>query len=125
MTTVPCAILSAVSTESAKRGLVVSLDNFPIDTQPNKPFAPGFIDDVLMFPLLAADKRRHDDQAGAFFERQHRVDNLFNGLLADRLAALHTVWNTNAGEQEAEVVVDFRDSTNSRAGVFRGSLLFY
>ena len=56
-------------------------------------------------------------------ELHSRIDDLRNGLGLQCNAMLWAVWCTDAGEKQTQIIVDFGDSTDGRAGVVRSRLL--
>jgi hypothetical protein len=64
-----------------------------------------------------------DHQAGAIRQRQDLAGHLLDRLGDDRAAALGAVGTADAGEEEAQVVVDLGDGADRRAGVATGALL--
>ena len=101
----------------------VAVDDLAIDAQPDKPFAAGFLDNLLMLALLAAHQRRQDHHPGSLFKGQDRIDNLLDRLLSDRLAAFGTVRYANTGEKQSQVVINLRYRADRRARVFGGAFL--
>ena len=73
--------------------------------------------------LTAADDRGEDLEAGAVGELGDLVDDLLGGLPSDRRAAVRTVRMTDAGVEQAEVVVDLGDRADGRTWVARRRLL--
>ena len=72
---------------------------------------------LLELAFLAVDDGRQHLEARALRVLQERVDHLLWRLAADRLAAHRAVGFADAGEQQAQVVVDLRDGANGRARV--------
>ena len=76
---------------------------------------------VLAFALL--DYWGEDVQARVCRQGADAGGDLSAALGADRLAALGAVRGANAGEQDAQIVVDFRDGANGGAGALTGGFL--
>jgi hypothetical protein len=79
------------------------------------------------FDLLAlalAHHRRKDGHPGLFRQGEHGIDHLRHALRGQRLAMLRAVRRADAGEHQAQVVVDFGDRAHGRARVVAGRLLF-
>ena len=74
-------------------------------------------------PLAVLDDGGHDQNAAAFGHLADDVNDLLRRLLGDGRAAVGAVGVANARIQEAQVVVDFGDGADGRAGVASGALL--
>ena len=81
------------------------------------------LEELPVLALAPADDRREHHELGALRHRHHLVDDLLGGLRLDRAAAVVAVRMTDAGPQEAQVVVDLGDRADRRARVARGRLL--
>ena len=57
------------------------------------------------------------EKPGAFLELEYLIDDLLGRLARDHPAALGTVRNTDAGVQQAEIVVNLRHRADGRARV--------
>ena len=79
--------------------------------------------DLGVLALLAADDRGEDLELRPLRQRRHLVNDLVNGLLADLLAALRAVRRAAARPQKAQIVINFRDRADRRAGIPAGGLL--
>ena len=75
----------------------------------------------LAFP--AAHDGRQDVDARVLRVDEHHVHDAFERLRGNFPAALMTVRDADVGEQQAEVVVNFRDGANRRSRVRRGGFL--
>ncbi len=78
---------------------------------------------LAVFPLAAADDGGQQQQPGLFRPGEDLVDHLLDGLAGDLLAALVAVDATDAGEEQAQVVVDLGDGADRGARVPGGGLL--
>ena len=76
---------------------------------------------MLALPVL--DDRRQDEHAGPFGQGVELVDDLLHRLALDLAAADRAVHPPDAGEQEAEVVVDLGHRADRRARVLARPLL--
>ena len=85
--------------------------------------ALGVLKHLGVLALFAPDHRSHHLDPGPLRQRQHLIDDLVNGLLADLLAAAGTVGCTRSGPQQTEIVVDLRHGAHGGAGVFAGGFL--
>ncbi len=105
------------------RGLVDRID-LAVDTNSHKAFFSGLLHDILMFALASAHQRRQNLQPGALFQLHDLVHHLRGGLLGDLFTAVETVRHADARKQKPKIIIDFRHSTYSRAGIFGGCALF-
>ena len=78
---------------------------------------------LVVFAFALLDDWGEDVQARVDREDADAGDNLRAGLRADRLAALGAVRGADAGEEHAQVVVDFRDGADGGAGALAGGFL--
>ena len=73
---------------------------------------------------LAPDHdRSHDERTNAFAQSQDLIRDLVGRLFFDLASALRTMRRAHAGEEQAQVVVDFRGGAHGRARVFARGLL--
>ena len=77
----------------------------------------GRLDNVLVLALLAPDLGGQQRDAAALFQRHDGIHYLGNGLALHRAVALGAVGNADAGEQQAQVVVDFGHGADGGAWV--------
>ena len=73
--------------------------------------------------LAAAHDRAQEVEPRALGQRHDAVDHLRDGLALDRQAGRGRIGHADAGEQQAQVVVDLGDRADRRARVLRGGLL--
>ena len=83
----------------------------------------GVINDRLALTLASAPDRGKQDQARAGGQGGDGVNHLRDGLRLDATTALGAVGNTDAGVEEAQVIVDFGDGADGRSWVARYGLL--
>ena len=94
-----------------------------VDPGPGVALGLEFGEQVDVLALAAAHHRREHHEPGALGHGQDAVDDLLRALLGDPLAADRAVRLADAGEQQAEVVVDLGDGADRGARVARGGLL--
>ncbi len=80
-------------------------------------------DFLAVLAFAAAHDGRQDQKTRALWQRKHTIDHLRNGLAFDRQAGRRRIGNTDAGEQQTQVVVDFRHRADGRARVLARRLL--
>ena len=78
---------------------------------------------LAVLALAAAHDGRQQVEPRALRQRQHPVDHLLHGLALDRQAGGRRVGHADAGEQQAQVVVDLGDRADGGARVLGGGLL--
>ena len=76
-----------------------------------------------MLAFLPRDDRRQDHQAGALVHLQDAVDDLLDGLLSDRAAAIRAVRPPGPGVEQPQVVVDLSNRAHGGSRVVRHALL--
>ncbi len=77
----------------------------------------------LIRPFAGAHERGENQDAHAFRELLDLVHDLLRGLLDHFPPADGTVRDAGAGEQQAEVVINFGNGTHCRTGIMRGGFL--
>ena len=82
------------------------------------------LEDLAIFPFASAHHRRENLEFRSFREREDFIHHLLHGLRRDFLAALPAMRLADAGEQQAEVVVNFRHRSNSGTRVAADGFLF-
>ena len=97
--------------------------DFAVDAEADEPAAPGGLEDLPVLALLAADLGGQQGYAGGLGQGQDGVDDLLHGLAGDGVAALGAVGPADAGEEQAQVVVDFGHGADGGAGVVGDALL--
>ena len=103
--------------------LLVQLIEVPVNTRPDITGALGVLQHLGVLALLAPDDRRHDLNPRPLRQRQHLIDDLVDGLLADLLAAVGAVGRTRSCPQQTKIVVDLRHGAHGGPGVFAGGFL--
>ena len=104
-------------------GRVGYLIDFPVHAHAHEALLAHVLEEFCVFTLAGAHHRGHHLYARALGQRQHLIDDLIDGLLANLLAAHGAVRHAGARVEQAQVVVDLRDRAHGRARVFRGGLL--
>ena len=106
-----------------QRDIIRQEKDFPIDADPDISvfYQPG--QDLLVRPFVSIDDRCHDHDFFPVSQGHDRIGHLLDCLLADRFAAFRAERFPGAGIQQAQVVVDFRDSPDSRTGIAARRLL--
>ena len=148
MTTMSSARFSAISIDSAEPALDARLHDQPIDDDLDGVVAAAIELDVfveraehavdarlgeplllqlrelfLELPFAAADDRRQHVDARILRIQHHHVHDALERLGGDLAAALMAVRHADVGEQQPQVVVDFRDGADRRARIRRRRLL--
>jgi hypothetical protein len=85
---------------------------FTVDLDPLEALFHELGEFLAVFALSAADDRRQQVEARAFFEFKDPVDHLRNGLALDRQAGRRRIGDPDAREQKAHVIVDFGDRSD-------------
>ena len=105
-------------------GLSAELRHFPIDANAGEALLLQVLEELGEFPFSTGNNRRHDKDTLAFAQSQHIVGNLVGSLRLDLTTTLRAMRSAHACEKKAQVIVDFRNGTNRRSGVFaRGFLI--
>ena len=103
--------------------LLVQLVETSVHSGPDIAGALGVLKHLGVFALFAPDHRSHHLDPGPLRQRQHLIDDLVNGLLADLPAAVGAVRRTRSGPQQTEIVVDLRHGAHGGPGVLAGGFL--
>ena len=103
--------------------LVGQLVHLAVDQSARIAVAAQHLQQVLELALAPADHRREDLETGALRIRQQRIDHLLRGLRADQRAALRTMRDAGAGEEQSQIVVDLGDGADRRTRVAVRGLL--
>ena len=82
-----------------------------------------FVEQVLELALAPADDRRIDDDALAGSQLQDALHDLFGRLAGDGPAAVGAVWHADGCVEQTQIIVDFGDGADGRAGASAGGLL--
>ena len=78
---------------------------------------------LTMLTLSPADHRREHLNLRTLVERHDPIDDLIDCLLLNLLAANRAMRDADAGIQQAQIVVDFRNGTDRGAWVLGGGFL--
>ena len=98
--------------------LLAEIINTAIHPYTDKAALAGILKNLLIFALSTADDGRQHLHTGTFGQRHQLVNDLIHALLTDLFSALGTMGNTDPRPQKAQIIVNFGNSTHSRAGVF-------
>ena len=90
--------------------LIVNVIDLPIDPDTDIAFMADMFEHLLVLPFLAPDDLGHDEHLRPFRQFLDLVDHLIHGLLCDRLAAFRTMRMPGPGIDQAQIVIDLRDS---------------
>src|SRR4029079_8308913 len=93
-----------------------------VDPDADEALLAGRLEDAVALGLAVLDERAEHEQAGAFRELEDLVDDLLHRL-ALALVAVGAVRAADAGEEQAQVVVDLGDRADRRSRVSAGALL--
>ena len=99
------------------------LDDLTVDAGADEAFGREVGHQGVVGALAAADDRGQDLEPGPFLHRQHPIDDLLRCLADEALAGLGVVGDADAGEQQAEVVVDLGDGADRGPRVAARALL--
>src|SRR5687768_9701506 len=90
----------------------IKLSHFAINACTDKSFLVEFLELLFEFAFPSADDRGEDHHTFAFGEVEDAKHDLLDRLTRDGLAALMTVRLADRREQQAEIVVNFRDGAD-------------
>ena len=90
----------------------------------NESVGDQFAEYVLVFALAVGDDRRQQHDSATFRQLGHLVDHLADDLGVERGPVLGAARLADAGEEQAQIVVDFRDRAHGGARVVGRGLLF-
>ena len=108
---------------AVERDVRIELMDRAVHAGPDEALLQEILEEVLIFPLLLADERGEDVEFGSGRKLQDAVQNFVPRLGRDGAVALGAVPLADAREEDAEIVVDFRDRADRRAGIIAGRLL--
>ena len=103
--------------------IVTEIDDFAVDAGTDEALLAQLFEEVAVLALLAADHRGEDGELRLRREHEDAADDLLAGLRGDRPAALGAMAAADAGEEDAEEIVDFGDRADGRAGIVAGRFL--
>ena len=92
-------------------------ERLAVDTHPAEPLRRQVREQLLVGALAATHHRCEHLEAGALGQAQDAVDDLLRGLPHQSLACLRIVRHADAGEEQAQVVVDLGDGPDRRTRV--------
>ena len=98
-------------------------DDVAVDARAHEALAAQLLDHLRVLAFACIDHRREQQDRRAFGQAQHLVDHLADRLRRQVDAMIGTTRNADAREQQAQVIVNFRDRADRRARVVRGGLL--
>ena len=96
-----------------------------VDADADEPRPAGCLEHVLVFALLAPHLGGQQRDPVALLQGHDGVHDLRDGLPGHRAVALGAVGGSDAGEQQAQVVIYLGHSADSGAGVVGDALLVY
>ncbi|MNN23898.1 hypothetical protein D3C81_1373100 [compost metagenome] len=105
-------------------GQLIKFVQLAVDSCTNKTLGAKFIKHRQVLTLALANHRRQQHQFAAFRLGQYQVNHLTDGLSLQRDVVIRAARRTDAGVEQAQVVVDLGDSPDSRTRVMRGRFLF-
>ena len=94
-----------------------------IDPYPHEAGLSGGFEHVFVLPFFASYLGRQQQDAAALRQRQNGVGDLLHRLLFHGPPALGAVGRSQPGEQQPQVIVNFRDGAHGGAGVVGHALL--
>ena len=103
--------------------VVRQLADLAIDAHPGEALSSEAADHLGVGALLAPNHGSQQLIAGALRQQQDLIDHLVDALRTDRAITLRAMGLTSAAEQQAQVVLDFRDRSDGGAGVVAGGFL--
>ena len=109
--------LDMVRLVAVRLGRVVYVDHVAVQPRADEPGLANRGKHVLMPALAAANHRGQDHRPRAVRKREQLVEDLFGGLLPDRLAALVAVRLAQPCKKQPQIVVDFGDRGHRAAGI--------
>ena len=98
-------------------GRVVESEDLAVDAHPQIAVSLEILEELVILPLALSHHWSQNMDAGAGFEGGEATDDLVAGLSADLAAALNAVRGAAAGEEHAEIVVDFGDRADGRTRI--------
>ena len=115
--------LDCVPLVLVERDFLVEFAHFAVDTHAHKALAAGVLQYSLVLAGLVAYQWCQQQQAAPIWQPQNGIHNLGGALAGERAATVWAVRATNAGEQQAQKIIDFRHRANRRARVAAAALL--
>ena len=103
--------------------VVGQLAHFSIDPHPGKTFGGQAADQFGVGALFATHNWRKQLIPRGFRQGEDLIDHFINGLRPDRTITLGAMRIAGPTEQQTQIILDFRDSSNSRTWVVTGGFL--
>ena len=107
-----------------QRGDIVHAVELAVHAYADKAFRLQFLEAVEMSSLLKLHERGHDDDLRAFRQGEDVGDDFIGGAGFDGATALGAVHLAEAGEEDAQEVVDLGNRAHGGAGIAARGLLF-
>jgi len=104
-------------------GQVVEFVELAVDPRADEALGAHFLEHREVLALALANDRREQHQLGALGHRQYLIDHLADGLRLQRDVVVRAARRTDAGIEQAQVVVDLGDGADGGARIVRGGLL--
>ena len=103
--------------------VLVQIFDLAVHAHAEEAFAPDAVQHLLVHALLLADDRGEKRQFRAFAKGHELFDDLVDGLARDLPAADRAMGHADAGVEQSQVIVYFRDRPHGGTGVLAGSFL--
>ena len=103
--------------------LFVKIADLAIDPHADEAGLARLVEHLLVLAAPVAHQRREQQDTAAIRQREDGVHHLLRGLPLKRAAVVRAVRPADAGEQQAQVVVDLGDRADRRARVAAAALL--
>ena len=104
-------------------GQGVQLVDVAVDARADEALLLHILQQLGVLALAPLHQRRNQHPFAAFIERHDVVHHLADGLRVQLDAVVGAARDADAGEEEAQVVVDFGDGADGGARVVRGGFL--
>ena len=104
-------------------GQGVEVVGFAVDTRAHEALLADVLQQFAVFALPALHQRRNQHPAAFRREGEDAVHHLAHGLRVQLDAVFRAARNADAGEEQAQVVVDFGDGADGGTRVMRGGFL--
>src|SRR5262245_56873824 len=101
---------------------LVEVEHLAVDADAHEALLASCVKDAITLGLPVTYERAQDQDARAIGQGQDLVDDLLHALALD-LMAVWAARMAGPGKEQAQVVVDLRHGSDSRARVARGALL--
>ena len=104
-------------------GQVINFINLAVDAQPRETLRAQLVEQFNLLTFAPGNQGRHDHDARVGGQRKHMVNHLRHALRFKRLAVIGAVRAAHAREQQAQVIVNFRDGADCGTRVVAGGFL--